>query len=123
MAWGLAGEGLAWLGIMAVAFFLFILPGWALLRVLWSDPLSGGERWGLAGGLSLALYPLLLLWTDLLSIHPGPALAWVPPLAALAILAWKSRTGGKRPVDPPFLDPPGETLPFTRTWPWAFWSA
>ena len=96
MAWGLAGEGLVWLGIMAVAFFLFILPGWALLRVLWSDPLSGGERWGLAGGLSLALYPLLLLWTDVLSFHPGPALAWVPPLAALVILAWKSRTGGRR---------------------------
>jgi hypothetical protein len=109
MGWGLAGEGLAWLGIMAVAFFLFILPGWALLRVLWPDPLSGGERWGLAGGLSLALYPLLLLWTDLLSRHPGPAFAWVPPLAALVILAWKRRFAGRRRSIPLFKPSDGNT--------------
>ena len=107
MAWGLAGEGLTWLGILAVALFLFLLPGWALLKLLWPDPLSGGERWGLAGGLGLALYPLLLLWADLFSFHPGPAFAWVPPLTALLILAWKSRSGGRpRPVSP--AEPSGE---------------
>ncbi|RPH89717.1 MAG: hypothetical protein EHM75_01855, partial [Desulfobacteraceae bacterium] len=107
MAWGLAGEGLAWLGILAVSLFLFLLPGWALLKLLWPDPLSGGERWGLAGGLGLALYPLLLLWADLFSFHPGPAFAWAPPLTALLILAWKSRSGGRpRPVSP--AEPSGE---------------
>jgi len=111
MAWGLAGEGFSWLGIMAIAFLLFVLPGWALLRVLWPDPLTGGERWGLAGGVGLALYPLLLLWTDLLSIHPGPALAWLPPTAALAILAWKSRAGGGR-WSIPFPKPSRGTVSF-----------
>ncbi len=102
MAWGLAGESLSWLGIMAVALFFFVLPGWAVLKIGWPEALSAGERWGLAGGISLALYPLLLLWADLLSLHPGPVFAWVPPLAALGILAWKCRSGCRRSAYPPF---------------------
>ena len=32
---GLGYEALNWAGILAVAFFLFILPGWGLFSLLW----------------------------------------------------------------------------------------
>ncbi len=46
---------------------------------------------GLAAGLSLALYPLLLLWTDLGGLHLGPLYAWGPVVLGLAALAWRYR--------------------------------
>ena len=63
---GTLAQAGSWLGILGIAMFLFILPGWALLALLWPDwdALAWGERLGLAGGMSLALYPLLFLWTD-----------------------------------------------------------
>jgi hypothetical protein len=44
---------------------------------------------GLAAGLSLALYPLLFLWTDLVGLHLGPLYAWLPAVGGLAALAWR----------------------------------
>ena len=87
---GLAGEAVSWLGLLAAGFFLYILPGWGLLRLLypaWSDR-RWPEKIGLAAGLSLAIYPLLYLWTDRVSIHLGSLYAWLPPLAAAAYLGW-----------------------------------
>jgi hypothetical protein len=45
----------------------------------------------LAAGLSLALYPLLLLWGNLIGLQLGPLYAWAPPLAGLATLLWRNR--------------------------------
>jgi hypothetical protein len=92
-ALGLAGEAATWVGILAVGFFLFILPGWGLLSLLW--PGWGRMRWteklGLSAGLSLAFYPLLMLWTDLIGLHLGAIYAWLPPLAGLGLILWRNR--------------------------------
>src|SRR4029078_3697045 len=43
-------------------------------------------------GVSLALYPLLLLWTDLVGLHLGPLYAWATGAAALIYVDWRHRT-------------------------------
>ena len=82
-----------WLGILGVAVFLFVLPGWALLALLWSgwDALVWGEKLGLASGMSLAIYPLLFLWTDIIGLHLGLLYAWLPALAGLGVILWRNR--------------------------------
>jgi hypothetical protein len=87
---GLAAEGLFWLVLLASALALFAIPGWALLK--WAVPSWPQQDWtaklALSSGLSLALYPLLLLWTDLLGLHLGVWNAWGPVLAGAAALIW-----------------------------------
>ncbi|MBE9470936.1 MAG: hypothetical protein IMY75_02325, partial [Chloroflexi bacterium] len=84
------------LGLLGVVGLLYVVPGWALLAWLWSgERLSWAERLGIAAGLSLALYPLLFLWTDLVGLHLGPLYAWLPAVGGLAALAWHHR--GWRP--------------------------
>ncbi|EFO78957.1 hypothetical protein OSCT_3202 [Oscillochloris trichoides DG-6] len=79
-----------WAGAFLAATWLFILPGWAILR-LWdgAQRLTLPEQAGLAIGLGLAIYPLFLLFTDLVGLHLGPLNAWLPPLLTLPLLAWK----------------------------------
>jgi hypothetical protein len=90
---GLGGEAITWCGILALGFFLFILPGWGLFSLFW--PGWGGFRWpeklGLSAGLSLALYPVLLLWTNITGLHLGAIYAWLPPLAGLGMIVWQNR--------------------------------
>jgi hypothetical protein len=85
----LLGEGLRWLVMLLAALFLFLLPGWALLGLLW--PAWNQYRWtekaALAAGASLAFYPLLILWTSALGLRLGALYAWLPPAAGLLILA------------------------------------
>jgi hypothetical protein len=90
---GLGLEFITWMGILAFGFFLFILPGWGLFSLLWSDwgRLRWPEKLGLSAGLSLALYPLLLLWTDIVGLHLGAMYAWLPPLAGLGLIVWRNR--------------------------------
>lgn len=90
---GFARQVLVWFYVLLVGGLLYILPGWALLILLWPGArmLSWAEMLGLSGGLSLALYPLLLLWTDLVGLHLGALYAWIPSLAALLALAWYYR--------------------------------
>ena len=79
-------------GLLLVAGLLYVVPGWALLAWLWpADRLSWAERLGVAAGLSLALYPLLLLWTDAVGLHLGPLYAWLPVTAGLVAIAWRYR--------------------------------
>ena len=82
-----------WLGFVGIAIFLFILPGWALLMLFWPewDSLGWGEKLGLAAAASLAVYPLLFLWTAIVGLHLGPLYAWLPPLAGLAIILIRYR--------------------------------
>ena len=93
--WMLLDLGLAAVsgaGLMLVAGLLYVVPGWALLAWLWPENrLTWAERLGLATGLSLALYPLLLLWTDLVGLHLGPLYAWLPVVGGLAALGWRYR--------------------------------
>ncbi len=92
VALDLAGAMVGWLGLLLAAGWLFVVPGWALLAwLLPEQKLPWAARLGLAAGVGLALYPLLLLWTDLVGLHLGPLYAWLPPLLGLAALVWRYR--------------------------------
>lgn len=96
---GLASQTLAWLRVLAIATVLFVLPGWALLVFhfpTWGS-LSWGEKLGLAAGVSIAIYPLLFLWTDLIGLHLGSLYAWLPIVLAVLALLWHYRAW--RPID------------------------
>jgi hypothetical protein len=90
---GLVVEAMTWAGFLIVGLFLFVLPGWGLFSLLWPgwSRVSWPEKLGLSAGISLAIYPLLLLWTDLIGLHLGALYAWLPPLAGLGMLVWKNR--------------------------------
>jgi hypothetical protein len=94
--WGMILElgraALGGIGLLKVAAVLYLIPGCALLTWLWrGDPLPWPVRMTLAAGLSLALYPLLFLWTDLVGLHLGPLYAWGPVVLGLVALAWRYR--------------------------------
>jgi hypothetical protein len=88
---GLVQRLLTWLALLLAGICLFVIPGWALLG-LWpgARDCSWGEKLGLAAGLSLALYPLLLLWTNLVGLHLGALYAWLPSLVGLVVLLWSN---------------------------------
>ena len=90
---GLLREGLDWTVWLFLAVLLFIVPGWGLLSAAWPgwDSLGWIVKLGLGIGVSLALYPILILWTGVVGLHLGPVYAWLPFLAALAWLVWKNR--------------------------------
>lgn len=79
-------------GLLGLAGLLYVVPGWALLAWLWpGNSLSWAERLGIAAGLSLALYPLLFLWTDLVGLHLGPLYTWLPVAGGSVALVWRYR--------------------------------
>ena len=82
-----------WIVVLIAGSFVFILPGWAALSLLWKGwgDLIWISKLGLSCGLSLAIYPVFFLWTDLVGLHLGPIYAWAPPLAGLFVLGWKNR--------------------------------
>lgn len=86
---GLLREAWTWLLYILSAIFLFVLPGWALLSALWPGwkSLDWMTRLGLSAGASLPLYPLLLLWTNLVGLQLGVLYAWIPAgVAALYLV-------------------------------------
>ncbi len=79
LAWGdiVSGARRAWLLIPAA--LLLLAPGWGLLA-LWRDVrhhLDVWERGAMALGLSLAVWPLLLLWITEAGGRFPPAAAWL----------------------------------------------
>ncbi len=93
LALGLLHQGVIWLGVLVIAIFLYILPGLALLVLFLSEAhtLKWGEKLGLAMGISVALYPVLLLWSHLVGLHLGALYAWLSALASLSFLIWHNR--------------------------------
>ena len=88
----LVRAGLSGLGILVAGILLYVVPGWALLLWLWPKArLAWGERLGVAAGLSLALYPLLMLWTDLIGVHLGSLYTWLPVILGITGLIWHYR--------------------------------
>jgi hypothetical protein len=91
MAFGLLKEAAGWGWSLLLFAFLFGLPGWALLAAAW--PGFGEHNWieriALSSGVGLAIFPVMVLWTNLVGLHLGPLYAWIPPLAALGFLAWQ----------------------------------
>ena len=90
---GLISEGLIWILRIAIGFLIFILPGWGLLSTIWPewDDLHWAEKVAISGGFSLAIYPVLFLWTDLVGLHLGAFYAWLPPILGIGILIWRNR--------------------------------
>jgi len=82
----------AGVGLLALTTLLYVVPGYALLAWLLPDtPMPWPARMGLATGVSLAVYPLLLLWTDLVGLHLGSLYAWLPVVGGLVALALRYR--------------------------------
>lgn len=90
---GVTREALRWTFWGVICIFLFVLPGWGLFGILlpgWNS-LHWAEKLALAGGLSLGIYPLVMLWTDLFGLRLGALYAWLPPLMGMALMMWKNR--------------------------------
>jgi hypothetical protein len=90
---GMGLEFVKWFGNLLAGVFLFVLPGWGLFSLLWPtwDKLGWPEKLGLSAGLSLALYPIFMLWTDILGLHLGAGYAWVPPVIGVGLIVWSNR--------------------------------
>jgi hypothetical protein len=80
------------LGVLLAALLLFIVPGWALLAYWLPDErLTWTVQLGLASGLGLCVYPLILLWTRVIGVQPGMLTMGVPTSLAVAALVWRYR--------------------------------
>jgi hypothetical protein len=90
---GMLSQGISWVGMLSIGIFLYILPGWALLRGFWAgwDDFGWAEKAALSAGVSLALTPLFFLWTDVVGVHLGAGYAWLPGIAAAIALLWMNR--------------------------------
>lgn len=94
MYWGLFMEITGWAWLMILSVWLFIIPGWAILSITiqnWDD-IRWSTKLGLSIGVSVALYPLILLWTNLLGMKLGAIYAWLPPLMGLFIIIRRNRS-------------------------------
>jgi len=80
-------------GLLIIGGLLYLLPGYALLAWLWPVDLDlpWPSRMGIAAGLSVAIYPLLMLWTDIVKLHIGAGYAWLPVGGSLIALGWRYR--------------------------------
>jgi len=89
---GLVPEVLYWFLWILIAIFLFILPGWGLLSITYPDWDTFGFWWkfGLSSCLSLAIYPLFILWTDLIGVHLGILYAWLPGAVGSTIILFRN---------------------------------
>ena len=85
---GLVNELLTWGLRLLAATWLFILPGWALMLLLFPGfrNRNWAEKTALSAGVSLAFYPILFLWTYLLGMNLGSLYAWFPPIAGTGVL-------------------------------------
>ena len=90
---GLAQTVAEWILTLVIGLVLFVLPGWGLFSLLWPgwDDVNWCSKLGLSAGLSLAIYPLFMLWTNLVGLHLGLLYALLPPAAGLLGLVWKYR--------------------------------
>ena len=90
-----------WEVLLALGILLF-LPGWLLLDFSgWKNKFDAGERLGLSLGLSLAVIPVLMLWTSLIGLRWGRISLWLVIAILLAVLVWRwfrgSQPAGHKP--------------------------
>jgi hypothetical protein len=90
---GLVGEFIKWSGILLIGITIFVIPGFALIHLLFPGLKPFGLLTGIvvSVGVSLSIYPLLLLWTDFFNLHLGAFYAWGPVLIGSGILVWKAK--------------------------------
>lgn len=82
---------------LLAAGLLYVVPGWAALIVLRRQRLAvrcihWAEALGVAAGIGLTIYPLLLLWLNVAHVRAGPLIVYVPVLGGLVVLAWHYRS-------------------------------
>ena len=94
----LGRSALGWAAELLVQALLFVLPGWALLAWLLARRLTWAEHLALSVGVTLALYPLLLLYIDLVGLQLGAWYAWLPMLASVVYLVWRYAVRRAEPV-------------------------
>ncbi|MFP4440845.1 MAG: DUF6541 family protein, partial [Chloroflexaceae bacterium] len=87
VGWSVTTAGSAPLTLIAATAML-LLPGLALLRLLWPDSLPLMQRWPPAIGISCALPPILLLVSQPLGIHWNSGLCWGYLALSGLILIW-----------------------------------
>lgn len=86
----LGQAAISWMGLGGMAVLLYVVPGWALLAWFWPEnPFSWAGRLGIAAGLSLAVYPVVILWTSLVGLRLGLLYAWLPVVIGLAAIIWR----------------------------------
>ena len=90
---GLAREMITWIGLAGAGALLYLLPGWALLVLLWPRiiPLAWAEETAISAALSLAVYPLLFLWTNLVGLRLGKVYVALPIALSCAMLVWRAQ--------------------------------
>ncbi len=90
---GLTDESIEWLFWLLAGVLIFFVPGWAILD--WAWPTWSEQHWAtklaLGSGVSLAFYPLFLVWTDVFGLHLGVFYGLVPAALGLCFLFWKYR--------------------------------
>ncbi len=88
---GLIKETPVWLLWFLISLMIFVIPGWALLSLVWSgwQNLDFLEKIGLGSGTSLAIYPVIFLWTNLVGLHLGALYAWLPAILGLVAIFWR----------------------------------
>jgi hypothetical protein len=97
---GLIFMAFTWVWYLLISVFLFVMPGWVFLSLLWkrNQSIHWTEKAALSVGLSLAIYPVLYLWTNLIGLRLGYLYAVLPPSLSLIWLLWKAsatfRTNG-----------------------------
>jgi len=87
---GLLTEVVNWIVWLLAGVWLFIVPGWSILNAalpVW-HPLPKGVKTGLAIGFSLALYPLILLFSGLIGLQLNNLTAWLIPGVCCLVGAW-----------------------------------
>ena len=89
---GLIKETPAWLLWILISLVIFVIPGWALLSLTWSGwrKLDLWEKFSLGSGASLAIYPVLFLWTNLVGLNLGALYAWLPSILGILVILWRN---------------------------------
>jgi hypothetical protein len=91
---GLVKLGFGWVTMLTAGGLLFILPGLGLLHIVRPFDLDWVERTALGAGISLALVPILILWSGVAGLHLGAGYAWLLVLTGLttAVMAVVRKT-------------------------------
>jgi hypothetical protein len=91
---GIIIELLKYTGLLIIACIVFIIPGWGILSALWDEWMDQQivVKAVFSVGFCLALYPVLLLWTDVFGIHLWYFYVWIPVIAGLFIIIWRNRS-------------------------------
>jgi len=77
-AWlGRFDDAFGWAGVFVLASLLYFLPGWVLLHLTWkgSPVCLGRSGSALPSGVSLTMFPILILAGDLMNLRIDPLYA------------------------------------------------